>query len=332
MVGPIGESEWRARKRRIDPKLRAAGWTVVSFDATRPLSMCHGFAIEEYPTANGPADYALCVGGQIVGIVEAKRLTVGPQNVLTQAERYARGVKDSAFDYRGLRVPFLYATNGEVIWHHDIRHPLERSRQIHGFHTPSALTEALTRNLDGAIQTLAATPNDQRFLRPYQREADEAVEQAIADRKRRMLVAMATGTGKTFTTVNLVYRLMKAGVARRVLFLVDRRALAAQAVRAFAAFDAEPGLKFNQVYEVYSQRMALPGDDQDGFDATAVPQGYLLDPPTGAAYVYVATAQRMAINLFGREAITGGQDSSIGGEDIDEEPGRCRFRFTPSTW
>ena len=76
-----------------------------------------------------------------------------------------------------------------------------------------------------------------RALRPYQIEANAAIEQAIADRKRQMLVAMATGTGKTFTTVNEIYRLMKSGVARRVLFLVDRRALAAQAVRAFASFE-----------------------------------------------------------------------------------------------
>jgi hypothetical protein len=67
--------------------------------------------------------------------------------------------------------------------------------------------------------------------------------------------------------------------------------------------------------------MALPGDDREGFDATAVPQGYLLDPPTGAAYVYVATVPRMAINLFGREAVTGGQGSWIGGEDIDDDAG-----------
>jgi type I restriction enzyme, R subunit len=205
-VGPFGEPEWRSRKRRIDPKLRAAGWTVVRYDANRPLSMCHGSAIEEYPTANGPADYALCVGGQIVGIVEAKRLTVGPQNVLTQAERYARGVEGSQFDFRGFHVPFLYATNGEVIWHHDIRHPLERSRQLREFHSPAALAEALTRSLDATVQRLAVTPNDHPHLRPYQRDASEAVEQAIADRKRRMLVAMATGTGKTFTTVNHVYR------------------------------------------------------------------------------------------------------------------------------
>jgi type I restriction enzyme R subunit len=65
---------------------------------------------------------------------------------------------------------------------------------------------------------------------------------------------MATGTGKTLTMVNEVYRLMKCGVAKRILFLVDRRALAAQAVRAFASFDPEPNQKFDKIYEVYSQR------------------------------------------------------------------------------
>ena len=53
--------------------------------------------------------------------------------------------------------------------------------------------------------------------------------------ERQMLLAMATGTGKTFTLVDPIYRLMKAGVAKRILFLVDRRALAAQAVRAFCS-------------------------------------------------------------------------------------------------
>ena len=320
--GPMGESEWRSRKRRIDPLLRKAGWRVAQFDPSRPLSACDGEALEEYPTAHGPADYALCLDGRIVGIVEAKRLSLGPQNVLTQAERYARGVAGSPFDFRGFRVPFLYSSNGEVIWHHDVRHPLERSRQLRGFHSPAALAEALGRSLDDAIARLVARPNDHHDLRPYQRDASAAVEQAVADRKRRVLVAMATGTGKTFTTVNLVYRLMKAGVARRVLFLVDRRALAAQAVRAFSQFEAEPGLKFNQVYEVYSQRIAMPGDQPDGFDATAVPPGYLTNPPTGAAYVYVSTVQRIAINLFGRDAVTGGQDSSLGGESIEEDAGQ----------
>ena len=73
---------------------------------------------------------------------------------------------------------------------------------------------------------------------------------------------MATGTGKTFTLVNQVYRLMKSGVGQRILFLVDRRAFAAQAVRAFASFEPEPGLKFDKIYEVYSQRFQREDFDE----------------------------------------------------------------------
>jgi type I restriction enzyme R subunit len=118
-------SEWLTRKRLIDPKLKSAGWDIVPFSSLDSHKSC---AIAEYETANGPADYALCVDGRILGIVEAKKLTLGPQSVLTQAERYCKGIIDSAFNYRGYRVPFLYSTNGEVIWHHDIRHELNRGR------------------------------------------------------------------------------------------------------------------------------------------------------------------------------------------------------------
>lgn len=249
------DPEWLARKRLIDPKLAAAGWRVVPYSAARPLAGCDRLAIMEYPTANGPADYALCVGGRLLGIAEAKKLSVGPGGRLTQAERYSRGAVESALEYRGYRVPFLYATNGQDIWHHDVRHPLECARQVKGFHTPDALVERMARDAEAVLAVLADLPNADRYVRPYQREANAAIEAGITARKRKMLVAMATGTGKTFTTVNQVYRLMKSGVARRVLFLVDRRALAAQAVRAFASFDAEPGYKFNQVYPVYSQRI-----------------------------------------------------------------------------
>src|SRR5258708_10728786 len=84
-VDPSSESERRTRKSRIDPRLRAWGWEIVPFDNARPLSGYRHHAIEEFPTANGPADYALVVDGKLLGIVEAKKVTLGPQNVLTQA-------------------------------------------------------------------------------------------------------------------------------------------------------------------------------------------------------------------------------------------------------
>jgi type I restriction enzyme R subunit len=94
------ESERLTRKRIIDPKLKAAGWKVVPFEEGKPLSFYDRCAIEEYQTDNGPADYALCLGGRILGIVEAKKLTLGPQNVLTQAERYSRGAIACKTEYR----------------------------------------------------------------------------------------------------------------------------------------------------------------------------------------------------------------------------------------
>ena len=233
----------------------------------------------------------------------------------TQAERYSKGIDQPALVTGEFGVPFLYATNGEVIWYHDVRHELNRSRRLVAFHTPDALRDRLQQDFAAATAAVRALPNAGSRLRPYQRDANTAIEQALADRKREMLVAMATGTGKTFTMVNEVYRLMKTGVARRILFLVDRRALAAQAVRAFASFEAEPGLKFDKIYDVFSQRFQ-GGDfgEDEKFDPKVLPSSHLLAPKLGHAFVYVSTIQRMSINLFGRDAIWGAGD-----EEIDEE-------------
>ncbi|PYT97537.1 MAG: restriction endonuclease subunit R [Acidobacteria bacterium] len=309
------DSEWLTRKRLIDPKLKAAGWRVVRFSDGKPLSAYDRCAIEEFPTDNGPADYALCDSGKLLGIVEAKKLTLGPQNVLTQAERYAKGAASNPMSFRGYRVPFLYSTNGEIIWHHDIRHQLSRSHAISRFHTPEALAEKLESDFDGSCQCLIQTANEHPKLRPYQRDANTAIEKAIGDQKRQMLVAMATGTGKTFTMVNQVYRLMKSSVAKRILFLVDRRALAAQAVLAFASFEPEPGLKFDNIYEVYSQRFHREDfGEEEKYDPKVLPSSYLTNPQPSHAFVYVSTIQRMTINLFGRDAIF-----AAGDEELDED-------------
>jgi type I restriction enzyme R subunit len=152
-------SEWLTRKRLIDPKLKAAGWRIVPFTSGKLLTSYDRCAVEEFETEHGPADYALCVGGQILGIVEAKKLTLGPQSVLTQAERYSKGTTSSPLNFRGYRVPFLYSTNGEVIWHHDIRNTLSRSHTIAQFHTPDALAELLAKDFDVSCQALLHTPS-----------------------------------------------------------------------------------------------------------------------------------------------------------------------------
>ena len=106
---------------------------------------------------------------------------------------------------------------------------------------------------------------------------------------------------------------MKAGLAKRVLFLVDRRALAAQAVRAFNTFDVELNLKFTKAYELYSSKFQKEDfGEEDRFDPNILPQGYLTDPQPGHAFVYVATIQHMAVNILGRQAIFGtGSEETI---------------------
>lgn len=310
-------SEWLTRKQRIDPQLVAWGWKIIPWEKAKdsPLSALSGCAIEEFPTDAGPADYALCVDGVILGVIEAKKLTLGPKGVLSQAERYSKGVAKSPHNFRGFRVPFLYSTNGEVIWFHDVREELSLSRRIAQFHTPSALREMMGRSLAKSSEWLTANPPEHWKLRPYQKGANAATEKAIGEHKRQMLLAMATGTGKTFTVVNQCYRLLKSGAGKRILFLVDRRALAAQAVRAFAAFEPEPSLKFDKLYEVYSNKFQKEdfGEDE-AFDSKVMPKEYLTDPQPKHVFVYVCTIQRMAISILGRQAVF-----SEDGDDIDED-------------
>lgn len=316
-----GESERETRRTRIDPKLIEQGWEVVPYDPNLPMIAYTNHAVTEFPTDEGPADYGLVVAGRVLGMTEGKRVTLGPQNVLTQSERYSKGVRNSPFNFRGFRAPFLYSTNGEVFWFHDIRDPLNRSRRVATFHTPAALQQMLANDVSTACEWFGDNINAHPLLRPYQLEANTAMEQAMGERIRLMLIAMATGTGKTFTLVNGIYRVMKSGVGQRILFLVDRRALAAQAVRAFASFEPEPSLKFDKIYEVYSQRFQREdfGEDER-FDPKVLPNDYLTKPQPKHAFVYVCTIQRMAVNLFGRQSVWSNEE-----EGIDDDARQLRI-------
>jgi type I restriction enzyme R subunit len=100
------ESEYRTRRTQIDLQLNAQRWKLVPFDGVTVPALYPNHAVTEYPTGDGTADYALFVAGQPPGIVEAKKLTLGPRDVLAQAERYTRGLTDSPFDFGGSRTPF----------------------------------------------------------------------------------------------------------------------------------------------------------------------------------------------------------------------------------
>ncbi|HEX9340493.1 MAG TPA: type I restriction-modification enzyme R subunit C-terminal domain-containing protein [Thermoplasmata archaeon] len=315
---PSLPDEARTRKDFIDKALQKAGWDPIT--AFIPGGSLRDGTVEEYPTASGPADYVLFSKGRPLAVVEGKKLAVSPQNVLEQAERYARTFQGGPFQFGPHRIPFAYSTNGMTFWFRDLRQSDSRSRQVSGFHPPAALDEMLGRDTERSEKWLEQSTVDLPRLRPYQKDAIVAIEEALLDGRRKMLVAMATGTGKTVTTIALLYRLLKSGYIRRVLFLVDRRALAAQAASEMAAFEPEPGLKFDRIYEVYSHRFHREDFDENlKFNPRELPAHYLTEPKPGSSFVYVCTIQRMRINLFGQPEDTFGQSGDI---DEDSEAGK----------
>ena len=271
--------EWRTRKEVIDKKLRQVGLDIIPCKPGMKIPLTP-VAITEYPTESGPADYVLFTHQTPIAVVEAKRASREPYDSLTQAQRYSKDFPSSPFNFEGYRVPFIYSTNGDEVWFQDLRKPENRSRKVFHFHTPDALLELLDFDDSTAKEFLSSTPNDNVFLRYYQKEAIQATENALLQNKRKMLLAMATGTGKTIMAVSLVYRLLKSGLFKKILFLVDRRELGKQAESNFANFEPEIGLKFDKIYQVVN------------VEESAIPKN---------ADVYICTIQRMYSILKGRE-------------------------------
>lgn len=310
------ESEKLTRKKRIDEQLKAAGWLIIPFHEAMNLSVLTNHALEELQTNNGPADYALVVNGKLLGVIEAKKREVGAQNVLEQAKRYSKGANNTVGEWNQYRIPFLYSSNGELIYFLDARNSKTLSREIYSFHTPEALDTLFHINKATASQWLKNRPIRTPGLREYQSKAIEAYENNLEEGKRLMLLAMATGTGKTFTTVNLVYRMLASGYVKRVLFLVDRKSLAAQAVTAFASFDTPLNIKFKDEYEMYSQRFKKDDFEGENYDPSVLPTTYLTNPDSTKTFLYICTIQRMAYNLYGKAGALGESEE---GEDEEVE-------------
>jgi len=311
------ESEKLTRKKRIDEQLKAAGWLIISYQEGLNLSGLNNHAIEELQTNNGPADYALVVNGKLLGVIEAKKRDVGAQNVLEQAKRYSKGANKTIGEWNQYRIPFLYSSNGELIYFLDARNSKTLSREIYSFHTPEALDTLFLFNKETASQWLKNRPILTPGLREYQSKAIEAYENNLEEGKRLMLLAMATGTGKTFTTVNLVYRMLASGYVKRVLFLVDRKSLAAQAVTAFASFDTPLNIKFKDEYEMYSQRFKKDDFEGENYDPSVLPNTYLTNPDSTKTFLYICTIQRMAYNLFGKAgSISESEEGEL--EEVEE--------------
>jgi type I restriction enzyme R subunit len=282
----LDEAETR---KLIDQQLRQAGWQVESALQTyakgdRP-ERGKNKAIAEWPTANGPADYVLFVGLMPVGIVEAKRKNLDVSATLQQAKRYSRGFAlTEDFESPGgpwdkHQLPFVFSTNGRTylrqlatrsgIWFADVRNPKSLAVALDGWHSPEGLKTRLKRDEAEAHRLLAVEPFDYGFnIRYYQQAAIRAVEAGFAAGRREMLLAMATGTGKTKTCVALIYRLLKAQRCQRVLFLVDRSALGEQAANAFKDTRMESFQPFADVFGIKELEAQTPDADTSVHVAT----------------------------------------------------------------
>ena len=241
--------EQRAR-RVIDANLRAAGWLVQS-RGEMDLSAGLGIAFTEFPMKSGFgfADYLLYIDRIAVGAIEAKAegsLT----GVEAQSAKYSYGVPDGLSVHEN-PLPFLFESNGAVTRFTNGSDPAPRSRQVFNFPRPETLAGwmAQPHSLRARLRELPML--DESRLWAVQSRAVRNLERSFADSDPRALIQMATGSGKTFTAVNVVYRLLKHAGAGRVLFLVDRTNLGRQAYDEFANFEPpDDPRKFPELYTV----------------------------------------------------------------------------------
>lgn len=287
-------------REKIDRMLDKSGWEVIKFGNTIPKK--GAFAVKEYPTRSGPVDYALIADSNIVGLVEAKKEIEAVYSVLTQAQRYARDIENTDFDFNEFKVPFIYSTNSKDTYFQDLRDENSRSRKILTFHTPYTLLEFLNTDWTKPKLWFADNPLKNDYLRYYQKEAIKATETNILKNKRKMLLAMATGTGKTVTTIAMLYRMLISNQFKRILFLVDRIELANQALGALASFEAEPGQKFDRIYEVFCRRIPEGREWKSlNINTRLMPESKLSNPQSNDAHIFVATIQSMYRLLTGQK-------------------------------
>ena len=274
----------------IDAQLRASGWAVQNKDAIN-FAEGEGQAVREYLTDTGPADYVLFVDAKPVGVIEAKKETLGHTitSVEDQTAEYA-AAKLKWVQSDGIPLPFLYEATGVLTRFTDQRDPKPRSREVFSFHRPETLRESLAmgRSLRDRLRDLP--PLDPAGLRQCQVDAITQLDASLRAAKPRALVQMATGAGKTFTAITSIYRLLKHARVKRVLFLVDTRNLGEQAEQEFLAYTpSDDNRKFTELYTVARLNSShVPADAQ----------------------VCISTIQRMYSILQGRELDASAEDEN----------------------
>lgn len=265
----------------IDEQLRKVGWEVDTqklrySKGTRP-EKGRNIAIAEWPTDStvgkkGFADYALFIDERLVAIIEAKAIHKDIPSVIDyQCKDYSRNVRAEDEKYqigmwRNYKVPFVFATNGRPyleqydtksgVWFLDLRKSDNAPKALKGWMSPTGMLELLERDIAAKDQALQDMPydllrdKDGLNLRDYQLKAIQAVEHAILNGQQNILLAMATGTGKTRTILGMIYRFLKTGRFRRILFLVDRTSLGKQATDVFEEVKLEELMTLDDIYNI----------------------------------------------------------------------------------
>lgn len=270
----------------IDRQLMACGWMIQDKN-TINLSAYLGVAVREYQTDVGPADYVLFVNKKPVGIIEAKREEEAVR--FSMHEDQSEGYASAKLKYLdNEKLPFVYESTGQVTRFTDFRDPKPRSRSVFTFHRPETFYEWLredpaaekaNKSLRARFHDIPVLPED--GLRDCQVTAIHNLENSFKHYHPKALIQMATGSGKTYTAITFIYRLLKYAKAKRILFLVDTKNLGEQAEQEFMAYvPNDDNRKFTELYGVTRLKSSFIPDDNQ---------------------VYISTIQRMYSILKGTE-------------------------------
>ncbi|GEO06305.1 type III restriction endonuclease subunit R [Adhaeribacter aerolatus] len=258
--------EQKARDE-IDKLLTASGWIIQDKKKVN-LSAGTGIAIREYQTDVGPADYVLFLDKKPVGIIEAKREEEGVK--LTVHE-------DQSVDYATAKLKyinngplrFVYESTGEVTRFTDYRDPKPRSRPVFTFHRPETFQKWVkeAKTLRGRFNDILELPTE--GLRDCQIQAITNLEKSFRENRPKALIQMATGSGKTFTAITFIYRLLKFAKAKRILFLVDTKNLGEQAEQEFKRYEPQDDNRlFPELYGVTRLNSAFVPTDSEVYIST----------------------------------------------------------------
>lgn len=245
----LNQNPEQISRDNIDKQLNSCGWVIQSIKNIN-LNAGLGVAVKEYLTDVGPADYVLFVEGKPCGIIEAKREEEGHRmNVHEkQSENYANA---KLKHLKTQPLPFVYISTGEITRFTDFTDPKPRAREVFSFHKPETLRGWVQgdKSLRKRLFDLPALQTE--GLRECQIKAITQLETSFKENRPRALIQMATGSGKTFTAITAIYRLLKYAKAKRVLFLVDTKNLGEQAEQEFMSFvPNDDNRKFTELYSV----------------------------------------------------------------------------------